>query len=155
MNIFVYGLNVKDMNNIDWQNGDVLYEGNYLVTVIRPSSGETFVTTDYYELCDGWQNYGEGTPYKVIAYFPVAEIEPYREHKFKIGEIVVENGIIGTITKINNDGTYLVVGAALMRMDFTPSICRLATPKEALSLGAKWRERGVYYDIKTNEIKKL
>lgn len=32
---------------------------------------------------------------------------------------------------------------------------RLATPDEALSLGAKWRERGMYYDIKTNELKKL
>ena len=26
---------------------------------------------------------------------------------------------------------------------------------EALSLSAKWRERGKYYDIKTNELKKL
>ena len=55
---------------INWQNGDVLYEGNYLVTVIRSSTGETFVSDDYYELCDGWQNYGDGTPYKVIAFYP-------------------------------------------------------------------------------------
>ena len=69
---------------IEWENGDVLYEGNYIVTVLRPSTRETFVSTDYYEFCDGWQNYGEGTPYKVIAFYPIAEIIPYEDNKSKI-----------------------------------------------------------------------
>lgn len=138
---------------IDWQNGDALYEGSYLVTVVRPSTGESFVATDYYELCDGWQNYGQGTPYKIIAYFPIAEIEPYVESKFKIGEFIVENGIIGIVTAINDDGSYCVIGAALMLMTFTPNMCRLATSDEALSISAKLRERGMCYDIETNKIK--
>ena len=140
---------------IDWQNCDALYEGRYLVSVVRQSTGESFVATDYYELCDGWQYYGQGTPYKIIAYFPIAEIEPYVESKFKIGEFIVENGIIGIVTAINDDGSYCVIGAALMPMTFTPNMCRLATSDEALSISAKLRERGMYYDIETNKIKQV
>ena len=101
-----------------------------------------------------WYDY-DNDRLTIIALCPLKDIEPYVEPKFKIGDIVVENGIIGTITAMNEDGTYFVVGAALMPMTFTPSMCRLATPDEVLSLGAKWRERGMYYDIKTNELKKL
>ena len=135
---------------IEWQTGTPLYEGVYLVTL----SNET-VTTDVW-LVDPcrWYEYHEDR-LSVIAWCHIKDIQPYVEPKFKIGDIVVENGIIGTITKMNDDDTYLVVGAALMPMTFTPSMCRLATPYEALSLSAKWRERGMYYDIKTNEIKKL
>ncbi len=70
--------------NINWQNGDVLYEGNYIVTVLRPSTGYTFVSTDYYELCYGWWNYGDNTPYKVIAFYPMVEIIPYKDNKSKL-----------------------------------------------------------------------
>lgn len=138
------------MSKIDWQTGTPLDEGMYLVTL---SNGE--VTTDiwlgryhrWYENDDNLQ--------QVIAWCPIKDIQPYVGTKFKIGEFVVENGIIGMITAMNDDGTYFVVGAALMPMTFTPSMCRLATPDEALSLSAKWREQGMYYDIKTNELKKL
>ena len=144
------------MNKIDWQIGDVvLYEGDYLVTVIRPSSGKLFVTTDYYELCHGWQNYGEGTPYKVLAYSPVAEIEPYIDRRFTIGEFVVENGVVGTVTKIYNDLKLLVVGMNLRTLVFNPETTRLATNEEALEISAHYRELGYYYNIKRNEFFKL
>lgn len=138
------------MNKIDWQTGDALYEGHYLTTV-KNHKGDIIVIPNYYSTCDGWvERDGE-----ILAFYPCSEIKPYVEPKFKIGEFVVENGIIGTITAMNDDGTYFVVGAALMPMTFTPNMCRLATSDEALSLSAKWRERGMYYDIETNEIKKL
>ena len=138
------------MSKIDWQTGMPLEYGVYIVTL---SNGE--VTTDIWLGRDHrWYEYDDNLQ-QVIAWYPLKDIEPYVESKFKIGEIVVENGIIGTITAMNEDGTYFVVGAALMSMTFTPSMCRLATPDEMLSLGAKWRERGMYYDIKTNELKKL
>ena len=138
------------MNKIDWQTGTPLDEGVYLVTLCNG-----IVTTDVWlEYPCRWYDY-DNDRLTIIAWCPLKDIQPYVEPKFKIGEIVVENGIIGTITAINEDGTYFVVGAALMPMTFTPSMCRLATPDEALSLGAKWRERGMYYDIKTNELKKL
>lgn len=140
---------------IDWQNGDVLYEGNYLVTVIRPSTGETFVSNDYYELCDGWQNYGDGTPYKIIAFYPIAEIEPYYDSRFKIGQFVVENQIVGTVTKIYDDYKLLVVGEGLMPMIFNQQTTRLATVEEALEISAKYKEQGYYYNIKLNEFLKL
>lgn len=140
---------------INWQNGDVLYEGNYLVTVIRPSTGETFVSNDYYELCDGWQNYGDGTPYKVIAFYPIFEILPYCESRFRIGEFVVENQIVGTVTKIYDDYKLLVVGAGLMPMIFNQQTTRLATAEEALEISAKYKEQGYYYNIKLNEFLKL
>lgn len=138
------------MNKIDWQTGTPLEEGVYIVTLCNG-----LVTTDVW-LADPcrWYDY-DNDRLTIIAWCPLKDIQPYVEPKFKIGEIVVENGIIGTITAINEDGTYLVVGAALMPMTFTPSMCRLAAPDEVLSLGAKWRERGMYYDIKTNEFKKL
>ena len=136
------------MNKIDWQTGTPLESGSYLVTLY----GGIIDLCDY---IDGHWNADLWFIDSVIAWCPIKDIQPYVEPKFKIGEIVVENGIIGTITAMNNDGTYLVVGAALMPMTFTPSMCRLATPDEALSLSAKWRERGKYYDIKTNELKKL
>lgn len=138
------------MSKIDWQTGTPLDEGMYLVTL---SNGT--VTTDVWLVYPcRWYDY-DNDRLTIIAWCPLKDIQPYVEPKFKIGEIVVENGIIGTITAINKDGTYLVVGAALMPMTFTPSMCRLATPDEALSLGAKWREQGMYYDVKTNELKKL
>ena len=91
-----------------------------------------------------------------MANLTIKDMQPYVEPKFKIGEIVVENGIIGMITGINADGAYLVDGVSSMPMTFTPSMCRLATPDEAFILDTKWRERGMYYyDIKTNELKKL
>lgn len=138
------------MNKIDWQMGTPLDEGMYLVTLCNG-----IVTTDAW-LADPcrWYDY-DNDRLTIIAWCPLKDIQPYVEPKFKIGEIVVENGIIGAITAMNEDGTYFVVGAALMSMTFTPSMCRLATPDEVLSLGAKWRERGMYYDIKTNELKKL
>ena len=138
------------MNKIDWQTGIPLDGGVYLVTLCNG-----MVTTDVW-LADPcrWYDY-DNDRLTVIAWCPLKDIQPYVESKFKIGDIVVENGIIGTITAMNEDGTYFVVGAALMSMTFTPSMCRLATPDEVLSLGAKWRERGMYYDIKTNELKKL
>lgn len=138
------------MNKIDWQTGVPLEYGVHIVTL---SNGE--VSTDIWLGRDHrWYEYDDNLQ-QVIAWCPLKDIEPFVEPKFKIGEIVVENGIIGTITAINEDGTFLVVGAALMFMTFTPSMCRLATSDEALSLSAKWRERGMYYDIETNEIKKL
>lgn len=138
------------MNKIDWQTGTPLDGGVYLVTLCNG-----MVTTDVW-LADPcrWYDY-DNDRLTIIAWCPIKDIQPYVEPKFKIGEIVVENGIIGAITAMNEDGTYFVVGAALMPMTFTPSMCRLATPDEVLSLGAKWRERGMYYDIKTNELKKL
>lgn len=138
------------MNKIDWQTGTPLEGGVHIVTL---SNG--FVTTDVW-LADPcrWYDY-DNDRLTIIAWCLLKDIQPYVESKFKIGDIVVENGIIGTITAMNEDGTYFVIGAALMPMTFTPSMCRLATPDEALSLGAKWRERGMYYDIKTNELKKL
>lgn len=140
---------------INWQNGDILYEGNYLVTVIRPNTGETFVSTDYYEFCDGWQNYGDGTPYKVIAYFPIAEIEPYIDSRFKLGQFVVENQIVGTVTKIYDDLKLLVIGRNLRPLIFNPETTRLATKEEALEISAHYRELGYYYNIKHNEFLKL
>lgn len=161
------------MNKIDWQTGAPLKEGNYLVTFrykdseikYRMKKGKqmvqfvdvfkTAISIAYWDKCI-WDNYDDDESHcKIVAWCSLKDIQPYVEPKFKIGEIVVENGIIGTITAMNDDGTYYVVGAALMPMTFTPSMCRLATPNEALSLGAKWRERGMYYDIKTNELKKL
>lgn len=138
------------MNKIDWQTGEPLEGGIYIVTL---SNG--IVSTDVW-LDDPrrWYDY-DNDRITIIAWCPMKDIQPYVEPKFRIGEIVVENGIIGTITAINEDGTFLVVGAALMPMTFTPSMCRLATPDEALSLGAKWREQGMYYDVKTNELKRL
>ena len=138
------------MNKIDWQTGTPLEEGVYIVTL---SNG--LVTTDVW-LTDPcrWYDY-DNDRLTIIAWYPLKDIQPYVEPKLKLGEIVVENGIIGTITAINKDGTYLVVGAALMPMTFTPGLCRLATSDEALSLGAIWRAQGTHYDIKTNELKKL
>lgn len=138
------------MNKIDWQTGTPLDEGVYLVTLCNG-----MVTTDVWLAgpCR-WYDY-DNDRLTIIAWCPIKDIQPYVEPKFKIGDIVVENGIIGAITAMDEDGTYFVVGAALMPMTFTPSMCRLATPDEVLSLGAKWRERGMYYDIKTNELKKL
>ena len=140
---------------IDWQNGDVLYEGNYLVTVLRPSSGEVFVSNDYYEYCDGWQNFGENTHYRVIAYYPIAEIEPYKDSRFKLGQFVVENGVIGTVTRVYDDLKLLVVGAGLMPMVFNPEMTRLATAEEALEISAKYKEQGYYYNMELNEFLKL
>lgn len=138
------------MNNIDWQTGEPLEGGIYIVTLCNG-----IVTTDVWleDPCR-WDDYYNDR-LTIIAWCPLKDIEPFVEPKFKIGEIIVENGIIGTITAINKDGTFLVVGGGLMPMTFTPSMCRLATPDEALSLGAKWREQGMYYDIKTNELKRL
>ena len=138
------------MNKIDWQTGEPLEGGIYIVTL---SNG--IVSTDVW-LDDPrrWYDY-DNDRITIIAWCPMKDIQPYVEPKFRIGEIVVENGIIGTITAINKDGTFLVVGAALLPMTFTPSMCRIATPDEALSLGAKWREQGMYYDVKTNELKRL
>lgn len=138
------------MNKIDWQTGTPLDEGIYLVTL---SNGT--VTTDVWLVYPcRWYEY-DNDRLTIIAWYPLKDIQPYVEPKFKLGDIVVENGIIGTITAMNEDGTSLVVGAALMPMTFTPSMCRLATPDEALSLGQKYKERGMYYDVKTNELKKL
>ena len=125
-------------------------DGIYIVTLCNG-----IVTTDVWldDPCR-WCDY-DNDRLTIIAWCPMKDIVPYAEPKFRIGEIVVENGIIGTITAINEDGTFLVVGGALMPMTFTQSMCRLATPDEALSLGAKWREQGMYYDIKTNELKRL
>lgn len=135
---------------INWQNGDVLYEGNYLVTVMRVITGETFVSTDHYEFCDGWTNYGEGTPYKVMAFYPISEIEPYTNPVFKIGQFVVENQIVGTVTAICDDLKLLVIGRNLKPLVFSPDTTRLATSEEALEISAHYRELGYYYNIKQN-----
>ena len=135
---------------INWQYGDVLYEGNYLVTVMRQITGETFVSTDYYEICDGWTNYGEGTPYKVMAFYPISEIEPYINPVFKIGQFVVENQIVGTVTKICDNLKLLVIGRNLKPLVFSPDTTRLATSEEALEISAHYRELGYYYNIKQN-----
>ena len=142
-------------NIIKWQDGDVLYEGNYLVTVLRPSTGKVFVSNDYYELCDGWQNYGDNTPYKVIAYFPIAEIKPYNNPIFKIGQFVVENQIVGTVTKVFEDLKLLVIGRNLRGVVFNPETTRLATSEEALEISAHYRELGYYYNIKRNEFLRI
>ena len=135
---------------INWQYGDVLYEGNYLVTVMRQITGETFVSTDYYEICDGWTNYGEGTPYKVMAFYPISEIEPYINPVFKIGQFVVENQIVGTVTKICDNLKLLVIGRNLKPLVFGPDTTRLATSEEALEISAHYQELGYYYNIKQN-----
>lgn len=140
---------------INWQKGDTIYEGNYLVTVFRPSTGKTFVTSDYYELCDGWQNYGDSTPYKVIAFYPIAEFEPYVDLRFKLGQIVVENQIVGTVTKIYDNFKLLVVGRNLSPLVFNPETTRLATDEEALEISAHYRKLGYYYNIKRNEFLRL
>lgn len=139
---------------IDWQNGDVLYEGKYLVTVMKQSTGETFVSTDYYEFCDGWTNYGEGTSYKVMAFYPISEIEPYINPVFKIGQFVVENQIVGTVTTILDNLKLLVIGRNLKPLVFSTDTTRLATSEEALEISAHYRELGYYYSIKRNEFLK-
>lgn len=141
--------------NINWQNGEVLDEGNYLVTVMRPSTGETFVSTDYYELCNGWGHYQEGSPYKVLAFYPINNIEPYRNSIFKLGQFVVENQIVGTVTKIYDDLKLLVVGRNLRPLVFNPETTRLATNEEALEISAHYRELGYYYNITHNEFLRL
>lgn len=139
---------------IKWQNGDTLYEGHYIVTVLRPSTGDIFVSNDYYDFCDEWQNYGEGTPYKVIAFYPMAEIEPYIDSKFKLGQFVVENGIIGTVTKIYDDLKLLVIGRNLRPLIFNAEMTRLATNDEALEISDHYRELGYYYNIDKNDFLK-
>ena len=135
-------------SEVKWQNGDPLYEGWYLTT-IKISDDEIEVIVNYYFPCDGWSEHGE-----IIAFCPVSEIEPYVEPKFKIGEFVVENGILGIVTRVNKDNTYIVVGCALIEMMFHNDMCRLATSEEALLFSARLRERGVYYDIKDNSFKR-
>ncbi len=134
-------------SEVKWQNGDPLYEGWYLTT-IKNSDGEIEVIVNYYFPCDGWSEHGQ-----ILAFSPVSEIAPYIAPRFKVGEFVVENGVIGIVTRVNEDNTYLVVGCALMKMTFHQDMCRLATSEEALSITAKLRERGVYYDIKDNKLK--
>lgn len=130
------------MTNINWQNGDILYEGNYLVTVMRPSTGEIFVSTDYYEFCDGWSHYQEGSPYKVLAFYPINKIEPYIDSRLKLGQFVVENQIVGIVTKIYNDFKLLVIGRNLRPLVFNLETTRLATNEEALEISAHYRELG-------------
>ena len=142
------------MERINWRNSEDVDEGNYIVAVLRPSTGEMFTTTDYYELCSGWQHYGEGTPYKVVAYFPIREIEPYIDPIFKIGQFVVENQIVGTVTKIYDDLKLLVIGRNLRSLVFHPETTRLATKEEALEISAHYRELGYFYNIDKNEFYK-
>lgn len=134
-------------SEINWQTGDPLYEGWYLTTVKK---GEhTFVTPNYYYPCDGWRD-DDG---EIIAFSICYEIQPYIEPTFRIGEFIVENGIVGIVTRVNHNRTYTVVGAALMEMTFQFDMCRLATSDEALSISAKLRERKMYYDIADNSFK--
>ncbi len=59
---------------MNWQNGDPLYEGDYLTTVAT-TTGERKVVHNHYDPCKGWRDV-EG---EVLAYIPIGEIEPY-EH---------------------------------------------------------------------------
>ena len=135
------------MTKIDWQTGILPLEvGTYLITL---KGGEITIDKWIDEENKWWSHDAD----YVLAWCPIKEIPPYVEPKFKIGEFIVENGIIGIVTSINDDGSYYVIGAALMPMTFTPNMCRLATSDEALSISAKLRERGMYYDVDTNKIK--
>lgn len=140
-------------SEINWQTGDALYEGMYLTTV-RTHKGEIKVFPNYYYTCDGWvENDGE-----ILAFCSCDEIKPYVESMFKVGEFVVENGVIGMITNVNENETLTVTGAAMMKMTFHKDMCRLATSEEVLSISARWHEQGFYYDIKKKsfwEFKKI
>lgn len=134
-------------SEIHWQTGTPIIIGaEYIITDKHSRIG-----TDFWSGKQWLYHNNED----VLAWCLLVDIEPYVEPKFKIGEFIVENGIIGIVTAINDNGSYCVIGAALMPMTFTPNMCRLATSDEALSISAKLREREMYYDIETNKIKQV
>lgn len=137
---------------IHWQTGEPPKNGTFLVTY-KGCVYKFQRERDFWMCCGRIMNDKD-----VSAWCKLSDIKPYKEEAnsnrpFKIGDLVVENRIVGVVVELQNEGILKVIGAALMKMYFNESMCRKATSDEALSINARWREQGFYYDINVNKLK--